>query len=164
MKKDVVEYITRCMECQKVKDEHRNPASLLYPLPIPKNKWKVIIMDFITGLTRTNKQHDSIMAVVEKLTKDVHFVSVKTTHTMANIAEIFMKEIARLHGIHRKIVSDRDTKFTLLAAGRSGKKDDHGERKHAEMEVTAGRKHNTRACKKACTRRATTGRRSNTHT
>jgi hypothetical protein len=50
--------------------------------------------------------------VVEKLTKDTHFVSMKTTHIAANVAEIFMKEIARLHGIPRKIISDRDTKFT----------------------------------------------------
>jgi hypothetical protein len=69
-------------------------------------------MDFITGLPRMNKQHYSIMVVVEKLTKVVHFVPMKTTHTTANIAEIFMKEIARLHGIPKTIVSDRDTKFT----------------------------------------------------
>jgi hypothetical protein len=52
------------------------------------------------------------MVVVDKLTKAAHFVPVKTTHTMTNIAEIFMKEIARLHGIPRTIISDRDTKFT----------------------------------------------------
>jgi IS30 family transposase len=69
-------------------------------------------MDFITGLTRMNKKHDSIMVVVEKFTKAAHFVLVKTMHKMANIAEIFMKEIARLHGISRTIVSDRDTHFT----------------------------------------------------
>jgi hypothetical protein len=64
MKKDVVDYIARCMECQKVKVEHRHPAGLLQPLPIPENKWEVITMDFITGLPRTNKKHDSIMVVV----------------------------------------------------------------------------------------------------
>ena len=69
-------------------------------------------MDFIRGLPRTNKQHDLIMVVVDKLTKAAHFVPMKTTHTMANIAEIFMKEIARLHGIPRTIVSNRDTMFT----------------------------------------------------
>jgi hypothetical protein len=53
MKKDIVEYITRSMECQKVKDEHRNPAGLLQPLPIPEWKWEVVTMDFITGLPRT---------------------------------------------------------------------------------------------------------------
>jgi hypothetical protein len=95
-----------------MKAEHRHPMSLLQPLPIPENKWEVITMDFTTGLPRMNKKHDSIMVVVEKLTKAAHFVSVKTTHTSANIAEIFMKEIARLHGIPRTIVLNRDTKFT----------------------------------------------------
>jgi hypothetical protein len=100
------------MECQKVKATHRHPAGLLHPFSIPEKKWEVNTMDFITGLPRTNKKHGSIMVVVEKLTKAAHFVPVKTTHTVANIAEIFMKEIARLHGIPRTIVSDRDTKFT----------------------------------------------------
>jgi hypothetical protein len=81
-------------------------------LPIPEKKWEVITIDFITGLPRTNKQHDSIMVVVEKLTKAAHFVPVKITHTTINIAEIFMKEIARLHGIPRTIVLDIGTKFT----------------------------------------------------
>jgi transposase InsO family protein len=52
------------------------------------------------------------MVVVDKLTKASHFLPMKTMHTTTNIAEIFMKEIARLHGIPRTIVSDRDTKFT----------------------------------------------------
>jgi hypothetical protein len=86
MKNDVANYITRCMECHKVKVEHRHPTGLLQPLPILKKKWEVITMDFIIGLPRMNKQHDSIMVVVEKLTKATHFVLVKTTHTMANIA------------------------------------------------------------------------------
>ena len=86
MKKDVVDYITQCMELQKVKDEQRHPTSLQQPLPIPEKKWEVITMDFITGLLRTNKKHDSIMVVVGKLTKASHFVDVKTTHTTTNIA------------------------------------------------------------------------------
>jgi hypothetical protein len=86
MKKDVVDYIAQCMECQKVKVEHRHPAGLLQPLPILEKKWEVITMNFITGLHRTNKQHDSIMVVVNKLTKAAHFLLVKTTHTVANIS------------------------------------------------------------------------------
>jgi hypothetical protein len=69
MKKEVVDFIVRCLECQKFKDEHRHPASLLQPFPIPEWKWEVITMDFITKFPRTSKQHDSIMVVVEKLTK-----------------------------------------------------------------------------------------------
>ena len=52
------------------------------------------------------------MVVVEKLTKTTHFIPVKSTHRAADIAEIYMKEIARLHGIPKAIVSDRDSKFT----------------------------------------------------
>jgi hypothetical protein len=100
------------MECHKVKAEHMHLEGLLQPLPIPEKKWEMITMDFITGLPKKNKQHDSIMVVVEKLTKVSHFMPMKTTHTTTNIAEIFMKEITRLHGIPSKIVSDRDTKFT----------------------------------------------------
>ena len=85
IKKDVIDYIARCMECQRVKDEHRNPMELLQPLPIPENKWEVVIIDFKTKLSRTTRQHDSIMVVVDKLTKASHFFTVKTKHTTTNI-------------------------------------------------------------------------------
>jgi hypothetical protein len=85
MKKDVVDYISRCMECQRVKVEHRHPTCLLQPLPIPKKKWEVVTIEFITKFLRTTRQHDSIMVVVDKLTKDAHFFPVKTIHTETNI-------------------------------------------------------------------------------
>jgi hypothetical protein len=72
----------------------------------------VITIDFVTKLPRTVRQYDSIMVLVDKLTKASHFVHVKTMHTMANIVDIFMREITRLHGIPRAIVTDRDTKCT----------------------------------------------------
>ena len=100
------------MKCQKVKVEDRHPTSFLQPLPILEWKWEVVTIDFITRLPRSNRRHDSIMVVVDKLTKAAHFVPVKSTHKAADIAEIFMREIARLHGIPKAIVSDRDSKFT----------------------------------------------------
>ena len=57
MKKDMAEYISRCMKCQQVKVEHRHPVGLLQPLPVPEWKWEVISMDFITGLPMTWRQH-----------------------------------------------------------------------------------------------------------
>jgi hypothetical protein len=80
MKREVVEYIDKYLECQRVKAEHRHLAGLLQPLPIPEWKWEVVIMDFITWFPRTNKEHDAIMVVVDELTKDVHFIPMKTTH------------------------------------------------------------------------------------
>jgi hypothetical protein len=100
------------MECQNFKEEHRHLAGLLQPFPILEWKWEVVTMDFIIGFPRTCKMHDSIMVVVDKLTKAVHFIPLKTTHKATDVTDIFMKEVARLHGIPKMIVSDRDPKFT----------------------------------------------------
>jgi hypothetical protein len=86
MKKKVGNYITRCLECQKVKIEHRHPTGFLQPLLMLEWKWEVVIVDFIIKLPRTVKQHDSIMVVVDKLTKATHFIPVKTTHKVTSIA------------------------------------------------------------------------------
>jgi hypothetical protein len=112
MKREVVDFIARCLECQKVKVEHRHPVGLLQPLPILEWKWEVVTMDFITKLPRTNKKHDSIMVMVDKLTKAFHFIPVKLTHKETNIFYVCMRDIARLHDIPKTIVSDRDPKFT----------------------------------------------------
>jgi hypothetical protein len=72
----------------------------------------VVTMDFITGLPRTGKKHDAIMVVVENLMKDTNFIPLNTTHKAMDVANIFMKEVARFHEIPKTIVFDRDPKFT----------------------------------------------------
>jgi hypothetical protein len=111
MKKDV-DYISKCMECQSVKVEHRHSVGLLHSLPIPEKKWEVVIIDFIIKLSRTTRQYGSIMVVVDKLRKVVHFFLINMTHATTNIAKIYIREIVRLHGIPKTIVSNRYTKFT----------------------------------------------------
>jgi hypothetical protein len=69
-------------------------------------------MDFIMGLPKSAKQNDAIMVVVDKLSKSAHFFHVKSTCKEIYISNIFMKEIFRMHGMPRDIISDRDTKFT----------------------------------------------------
>lgn len=112
MKKQVVEYLARCLECQQIKAEHQHPAGLLQPLPIPEWKWETISMDFITGLPRTKKGNDSIMVVVDKLSKAAHFIPVQSTYKAVQIAHLFMQNVFRLHGLPKVIISDRDVKFT----------------------------------------------------
>eukprot|EP00253_Pinus_taeda_P010733 PITA_10733 len=112
MKKEVVEYLARCLECQQIKAEHLHPAGLLQPLPIPEWKWETISMDFITGLPRTKKNNDSIMVVVDKLSKAAHFIPVQSTYKVVQIAHIFMQNVFKLHGLPKVIISDRDVKFT----------------------------------------------------
>eukprot|EP00253_Pinus_taeda_P019990 PITA_19990 len=112
MKKDVVEYLARCLECQQIKAEHQHLAGLLQPLPILEWKWEIISMDFITGLPKTKKNNDSIMVVVDKLSKAAHFIPVQSTYRAAQIAHVFMQNVFRLHGLPKTIILDRDVKFT----------------------------------------------------
>ena len=67
---------------------------------------------FMTNLPQKRLKNDAIMVVVDKLTKETHFILVKTTHKASNIENIYMKEVSRLHGILKDIISDRDSKFT----------------------------------------------------
>jgi hypothetical protein len=113
MKREIVEYIARCTECQKFKAEHRHRTWLLQYLPIHEWKWELVTMNFITGFPRTSELHDSIMVVVENITKAAQFIPLKTTHKETDVVDIFLKEVAQLHGIPKTIVSNRDLKFTL---------------------------------------------------
>eukprot|EP00253_Pinus_taeda_P017455 PITA_17455 len=101
-------------ECQQIKAEHQHPAGLLQPLPIPKWKWETISMEFITGLPKSKKNNDSIMVVVDKLSKSAHFIPVQSTYRAMQIAHVFMQNIFKLHGLPKTIISDRDIKFTSV--------------------------------------------------
>ena len=63
-------------------------------------------------LPRNFREDDSIMLVVDKLSKACHFTLVKSTYKVVNIADIFIKEITRSHNVPKVVISDRDTKFT----------------------------------------------------
>jgi transposase InsO family protein len=69
-------------------------------------------MDFIVGLPHTRDGCDSIWVIVDMLTKVAHFIHVKTTYSGAQLAELYMSSIVYLHGVPKKIVSDRGTQFT----------------------------------------------------
>jgi len=112
MKRDVAAHVAICDVCQRVKTEHQRPAGLLQPLKVPEWKWEEISIDFIMGLPRTRDGYDSIWVIVDHLTKVAHFIPVKTTYTGARLAELYISQIVCLHGVPKKIVSDRGTQFT----------------------------------------------------
>ena len=112
MKVDIAGYVAKCDICQRVKAKHQRPAGLLKPLEIPVWKWDDISMDFVVGLPRTQKGHDAIWVIVDRLTKVAHFLPVRENFRVERLAELFVEHILKLHGAPRSIVSDRGPQFT----------------------------------------------------
>nr|GFC48393.1 retrotransposon protein, putative, Ty3-gypsy subclass [Tanacetum cinerariifolium] len=81
-----------------VKIEHQRASGLLQQLDIPVWKWDEISMDFVTGLPQTQRRHDAIWVVVDRLTKSAHFLPIRKDYPVSRFAEIFQQEIVRLHG------------------------------------------------------------------
>lgn len=111
MKKEVAEYVSKCLVCQKVKFEHQRPGGLLQPLEIPMWKWDSISMDFVMGLPRTTTGKNAVWVVVDRLTKVAHFIPMKETWSMEELANAYQREVVRLHGVPKDIISDRDPRF-----------------------------------------------------
>jgi hypothetical protein len=110
MKSTIQDFVRNCDICQRQKYMATSPGGLLQPLPIPNQVWEDISIDFITGLPKS-KGYEAILVVVDRLSKYVHFIPLKHPYTAKSIAEIFCKEIVKLHGIPLSIVSDRDPIF-----------------------------------------------------
>ena len=86
MKKDIVAYVARCLNCQQVKCEHQRPGGLLQRLDIPEWKWECITMDFVVGLPRTQRKFDAVWVIVDRLTKSAHFIPVAVTYSSERLA------------------------------------------------------------------------------
>lgn len=110
MKQMVIDYVSRCDVCKRSKDENVTYPGLLQPLPIPNQAWRDISMDFIKGLP-SSKGKDTILVVVDRLTKSAHFIALSHPFTAAQVAEKFWKRVHALHGIPETIVTDRDKIF-----------------------------------------------------
>jgi hypothetical protein len=78
---------------------------------MPQWKWEEINMDFIIGLPTTQSSYDSIWVIVDHFSKIAHFILVKTTYKGAKLAELYIARIMCLHGVPKKIVSNRGIQF-----------------------------------------------------
>ena len=110
MKKDFIHICGRCIRCRKAKSKVM-PHGLYTALPVPSEPWVDISIDFVLGLPRTKRGRYSIFVLVDRFSKMTHSIPCYKTYDSTHIADLFFREIVRLHGVSRSIVSDRDVKF-----------------------------------------------------
>ncbi|KAJ3683164.1 hypothetical protein LUZ60_013391 [Juncus effusus] len=112
MRREIGDFVSRCLVCQQVKAEQKKPAGLLQPLPLKEGKFEGITMDFVTGLPRTRQGNNAVWVIVDRLIKVAHFIPFKYGTSGEEMARSYMRTIFRHHGTPVEIVSDRDTRFT----------------------------------------------------
>ena len=110
MYKDVQKFVKSCGVCQVEKGVSQN-TGLYTPITVLEKPWTDIRMDFVLGLPKIVKGYDSIFIVVDRFSKMDHFIPCEKTSNTEHVVELFFKEIVRLHGVPRSVISDRDSKF-----------------------------------------------------
>ena len=107
---DCRKFINECDVCRRHKDKNRTIGKL-QPLPIAKNAWKDIAIDFVSGLP-VSDGYNAVATVIDRHSKGIHLIPTRTSLNSEEFADLFMKNIFRLHGMPSSIVSDRDKLFT----------------------------------------------------
>ncbi|USP74003.1 retrotransposon nucleocapsid protein [Curvularia clavata] len=110
MRKDVEDYCKSCLICQKSTPKRHLPYGPLAPLPPPNRAWEEVTMDFITELPPSKLQgvvYDAILVIVDRLTKMAHYVPARSNWDGVDLAQAWLREVIRLHGVPRRIISDR---------------------------------------------------------
>ena len=109
LKSNVSRIVAQCRTCQSAKAKKQN-TSLYTPLPVPHEPWKDISMDFVLGLPRTPRGHNSILVFVDRFSKMTHLLCVTKLMMLHILLNYFCREV-KLHGLPSTIVFDRDVKF-----------------------------------------------------
>ena len=117
LRRDVEEYIQKCDVCAKAKHSRHKPYGLLQSPSLPERAWSKVALDFIVKLPKskeplTGVEYDSILVVVEYLTKYTYLLPYKEAAKAEDLAYVFLKTIISQHGTPEEIVSDRGTVFT----------------------------------------------------
>ena len=110
MSKDIQAFVRSCSVCQQCKYDTAASPGLLQPLPIPPAVWSDISMDFVDGLPLSFGK-TVILVVVDRLTKAAHFLALAHPYSAITVAQAYMDNIFKLHGLPNTIVGDRDSIF-----------------------------------------------------
>jgi len=108
--REVKQYMERCNACQRNKNCTQAPASKLMPNLIPEKPWSHISVDFIMKLLLA-QGYDTILVVVDRLTKMAHFIPTMEKMIARGLARLFQNNVWKLHGLPENIISDRGLQF-----------------------------------------------------
>lgn len=111
MKATICNFVLVCSICRHAKSEHMKSLGLLQPLPVPDQAWQVVCLDFIEGLPKSSR-YDTILVIINKFTKYAHLILLAHPYTAVQVAQVFLDNVYKLHGLPQSIVSDRDRIFT----------------------------------------------------
>ena len=113
MKDSIVKQVRECHDCQANKASHGRVQGEYTPLIPPIRRWSSVSLDFITDLPKTTVgKYDSIMVVQDSTTRMIHLIPYRITNGAVETANLYFREVFRLHGLPDTIISDRDTRFT----------------------------------------------------
>ena len=116
LRRDVEAYVRGCDVCLTSKAVRYKLYRDLLSLPVPTHQWKDLSMDFVTGLPLSadwkGDSYDSILVIVDRLTKMMHYEPVKVTIDAPGLAEVIIDVVVRHHGLPDSIVTDRGSLFT----------------------------------------------------
>lgn len=110
LKHDVAHIVQQCRTCQVAKGRRQSTGPYT-PLSVPHAPWCDFSMDFVLGLPRTARCHDSILVVVDRFSRMIHFIPCSKISDASKVAKLFFSEIIRLLGLSQTFVSDRDVRF-----------------------------------------------------
>ncbi|XP_050113983.1 uncharacterized protein LOC126592327 [Malus sylvestris] len=113
MKREIAEYVSRCIICQQVKAERKKPFGRMQPLPVPQWKWENITMDFVYKLPRTRNGFDGIWVIMDRLTKSAHFIPVREKYPLNKLAKLFISKIVKYHGVPSNLKAAQDRHKSL---------------------------------------------------
>lgn len=111
MQQFVIAFVQSCAVCQQAKSEHVKLPDLLQPLFVPDRAWKVVSMNFIEGLPKS-QGFNALLMVVDKFTKYARFLPLSHPFTALSVARLYFHNVYKLHGLPKVIISDRDHIFT----------------------------------------------------